>query len=58
MLAEVLQNERDLADALFLVAAILAVLAAVLGLVDRTTGNRIALGWLAVAALAVGWLAL
>lgn len=60
MLADIVTGEHGTADVLFLIAAIVAVLAALsaspIG-VSRAAWSS-ALGWIAVALLAVAWLVL
>ena len=56
MIAEIAVNQRDWADILFLVAAILSAVAAVLAWTDRTLTQT--MGWAAVCAVSIGWLLL
>jgi hypothetical protein len=56
MLAEFAVGHRDAAEILYLVAAVLAALAAWNEWPERRAGPTI--GWLAVCALAVGWILL
>lgn len=54
MLADIASGHSDAADILFLVAAILAVVAAWSAWPEQKMTSTV--GWLAVAALAVAWL--
>ena len=56
MLADIISGKVDLADVLFLLAAILFVLAAFVPL--RRPEYSPVLGWLGLAAIAIGWLVL
>ena len=56
MLADIVSGEVDAADVMFLVALILAVVAAFLAWPQRTVTN--VCGWAAVAAIALGLLLL
>ena len=58
MVADIASGHVDAADIVFLIAVILAVIAAVVSY--RTTDRPIGapFGWLAVAALGLGWLLL
>jgi len=56
MIADIVSGELDWADVCFLVAAILAVVAAVIAWPEKTVATT--LGWAAVAAVAIGWLLL
>jgi hypothetical protein len=56
MLADIVSGELDWADVMFLCAAILAAVAAVVAWPQRTVSST--LGWAAVCALAIGWLLL
>lgn len=57
MIADIASGHADAADVLFLLAAILAGLAAVVAVLSPEA-PRVSLGWLAVACLSVAWLLL
>lgn len=60
LFADIATGNTATADVLFLIAVILAVLAAVVAYVapELPAGKRVAVGWLSVAAAALGWLIL
>ena len=58
MLADIITGHGDVAEVLFIIAAVLATLAALTPALNQPALGRLALGWLAVALLAVGWLVL
>ncbi len=60
MIADIARGDTGAADVLFLVGAVLAVLAGLMTAVPAWAGAgyRAGIGWLAVACLAVGWVLL